>query len=165
MASHYIAQTDIRVAKGIWRSMQSKYNKAHVIYGERAVQVVKCALPILEKQLDLPPDLNIRIASVKGRVRGWYVSKQELAIVDYMLRGRQVLETLCHELVHAEQYHQGRLKTEWIDRDFQDVWMGSAVKASYTQRPWEIEAWARQVELADLVVDQLGTDFLALKKD
>ena len=162
MAAHYIASSDIKVAKNIYRSMQSKYNKKHLPYGERAVNLVIKALPILQKELDLPKDLQIRIASVKGRIKGWYASGKELAIVDYINNGRGVLETLCHELVHAEQYKQGRLRTEFVKAEYVDFWMDSPVKAAYQARPWELEAFQRQVGLADRVIKQLGESILTI---
>lgn len=162
MAAHYIASTDINVGGGIYRSMQSKYNKRHKVYADVAIDIIKKALPILKKELDLPEKLNIRVASIKGRISGWYVNGSNLAIIDYVrFSKRGILETLCHELVHAEQYKQGRLASKYDNGSYVQTWNGKPVHESYRNRPHEIEARERQVKLADKVVEVLGSKFLA----
>lgn len=156
MAAHRIAKTDRRIAPGIYRSQQSVTGyPGHIPYGDRAERIVKHALPILKEMLDLPSNLEVRLASIKGRVRGWWINGEKLAIVDYMATGRQVLESLCHELVHAEQYKQGRLDDVLVDGKWVALWFGTPVDKAYAERPFEIEAFGRQVELADSVIDKL----------
>ena len=156
MAAHRIAKTDQKVAPGIYRSHQSVYGPSnHVLYGDRAVRIVKHTLPILVELLDLPKNMDVRLASIKGRVRGWWIESENLAIIDYMATARQILEALCHELVHAEQYKQGRLSDDLIDGKWVALWFGAPVRKDYVDRPYEIEAFGRQVELADSVIDKL----------
>ena len=55
-----------------------------------------------------------------------------------------------HELVHAEQFHQGRLKLKsgmyhWNDEPHK---VGNDTYAKYRARPWEAEAFERQADLA-----------------
>jgi hypothetical protein len=164
MAKHYITSSDIKVTPHIWQSHASRYaSRSDRAQSERAINIVETALPILKKELDLPRDIKIRIASVKGNYLGWYIEREHLAVLDYKTTGRNVLEILAHELVHAEQYHQGRLAQRWRKGKYVTFWKGDAVRESYRNRPHEQEAFKRQVELADLVVQQLGTDFMVLK--
>lgn len=162
MAAHYIASSDINIGDRFYRSMQSKYNKQHKARADVTVAIIRKALPILKKELDLPEKLTIRVASIKGRINGWYISSNNLAIIDYMrMSKRMILETLCHELVHAEQYKQGRLTVQHINGSLVQVWNGKPVHKSYRSRPHEIEAYKRQVILADKVVEVLGPEFVA----
>lgn len=63
------------------------------------------------------------------------------------LRLRKILETLCHEMVHAKQYARGELYEgsrvnkhrwhgKWLDKD-----------PDYWDQPWEIEAHGRECGL------------------
>ncbi len=156
MAAHRIAKTDRRVAPGVYRSMQSVTGyPSHIPYGDRAVRIVKHALPILKELLDVPSNMDVRLASIKGRVRGWWIEGEKLAVIDYMATARQILEALCHEMVHAEQYKQGRLSDAMVDGKLVALWFGTPVHKAYSERPFEIEAFGRQTELADQVIDAL----------
>lgn len=48
----------------------------------------------------------------------------------------QQVQTLFHELAHAKQYDDGRLK---IKRDY-FIWNGKINTLPYERQPWEIEA-------------------------
>ena len=59
----------------------------------------------------------------------------------------ELLQTLAHEMVHVKQYAKGELKDvngsgvrfRWAKKVYED--------AEYTEQPWEIEAFAKEVEL------------------
>ena len=164
MAKHYITSSDIKVNSYIYQSHGSRYSsKSDRAQSERAVRLVQRAFPILKTVLDIPRDTKVRIASVKGSFLGWYIDKDHLIVLDYKTTGRNVLEILAHEMVHAEQFHQGRLAQRWRKGKYVTFWDGDAVRESYRNRPHEIEAFKRQTELADMVIDQIGTDLLVLK--
>jgi len=160
----YVTTSDIPVKSlpGVFRSRMSVYpgvaKAAHKSRGDNAVKIVAVALPILKEVLDLPPGLKIRLASLKGRWHGRYNSIQKTAVVDYINTKRSILEMLCHELVHAEQHHQKRLENRRVAGKWVSYWNGEAVRAAYMDRPYEQEAYARQVELADLVINRVGIE-------
>lgn len=77
------------------------------------------------------------------------------------------METIAHELVHAEQFNQGRLETTIMaDKNFNLVhtkkWEGVAWKSkgatynSYRNLPWEKEAFDRQAQLAIDALTSIG---------
>lgn len=53
---------------------------------------------------------------------------------------KSIIKTVIHEMVHVQQYVEGRLtQTEWMGRPHPDL--------PYRELPWEIEAFAREREL------------------
>ena len=160
----YITSSDIPVKKqpGVYRSRMSVYpaatNKIHKHYGDVAEKIVALALPILKQKLDLPPGLKIRLASMKGRWSGRYSAVAKTAVIDYCVSKKTVLEMLCHELVHAEQFHQGRLENRRVAGKWVSYWNGQKVRAAYRERPYEKEAYDRQVLLADMVINTVGLE-------
>ena len=74
--------------------------------------------------------------------------------VNQELNGKDLLETLAHELQHVKQYDCGDLKTTILkDKNgqtvgFKQTWKGEDhTKTPYWVRPWEIEARSVQSEL------------------
>ena len=131
-----------------------------------AACLIEQALPHFRKLLQLPDGIKVRIAGIKGRVRGRYVWRSKMAVLDNQLifNGNfALLEVLAHELVHAEQYYQGRLENEWVSgRGWEYRWHGEtntnrgSTYAAYRRQPWEIEAFDRQNALASQVVSALN---------
>lgn len=160
----YITTSDIPVKKqpGVYRSRMSVYpaaaNKHHKQYGDVAEKIVAVALPVLKEKLDLPPGLKIRLASMKGQWNGRYNAAAKTAVIDYIGSKKTILEMLCHELVHAEQYHQGRLENRRVAGKWVSYWNGQKVRAAYRERPYEKEAYDRQVYLADVVINTVGLE-------
>lgn len=53
---------------------------------------------------------------------------------------KSIIKTVIHEMVHVQQYVEGRLtQTEWMGRPHPDL--------PYRELPWEIEAFATEREL------------------
>lgn len=152
-----IHNTDKYVAPQIYMSLSAIYT--HSKTAHPVVATIAKALPILKKSMDLPTDLRIRVAPIKARTtNGRYCNGERLAIIDCRLDWRKALVTLCHEMVHAEQYQTGRLA--WNGRN--QIWMGQVsynrgtTYNAYRSQPWEEEAFARQESLARAVLDVLG---------
>jgi hypothetical protein len=87
----------------------------------------------------------------------------KVVVIDNRLKLSHALEVLAHELVHAEQYHQGRM--DW--NGGWNYWMGTRWSTNqgttynaYRELPWEKEAWGRQEELAKEVDRALGGIYL-----
>ena len=127
-----------------------------------AACLIEQALPHFRQLLQFPDDIKIRIAGIKGCIRGRYIWRSSLAVLDNQLiyKPRELMRVLAHELVHAEQYHQGRLAN--VLGEYR--WHGEPNKnkgstyAAYRKRPWEIEAFSRQDELGDHVAAALNLE-------
>ena len=161
-----IQSSDKLVSSNIMVAYASYYGKrkAHV---KLLVQLVQDALPVLKKVLSVPEDVTVRIGGIKGRVNGRYFSGDRCACIDDSLPIRKALEVLAHELVHAEQYHTGRLSYNYVSgKGYVANWSGEAVHnkgttyRAYRAQPWEQEAWDRQAKLAAVVASVLGRDDL-----
>jgi hypothetical protein len=88
-----------------------------------------------------------KIEGVKGKAGK--TDKREITIViDSKLSKANMVSALAHEMVHVKQIAFGQL-TGKVARNGQVVtyWCGKRVSVSYINRPWEIEAFARQKEL------------------
>lgn len=125
--------------------------RAYIGNANSIAELVTKALPHARKLLDLPEHLVYHIRPLGGKYNGVYMnffSKIELEVRRTNLGN--ILETIMHELVHAEQFHQGRLKLKsgmyhWHDAPHK---VGNDTYAKYRARPWEAEAFERQADLA-----------------
>lgn len=114
-------------------------------------ELVVRAMPHARKLLVLPEHIVFHIRPLGGKYNGVYMNffnKVELEVRRTNLGS--ILETIMHELVHAEQFHQGRLKLKsgmyhWNDEPHK---VGNDTYAKYRARPWEAEAFERQPDLA-----------------
>lgn len=71
-------------------------------------------------------------------------------VLDSRLLMSQLLLTLAHEMVHVKQICRGQYSGK-IARNgrLQAQWCGKVIKAKYEDRPWEIEAFGRQMGLVE----------------
>ena len=156
-----IKSTDKMVSKGIYMSASAIYT--HTKSAKIIALMIKRSLPEFRKQLNLPRDVQFRVAPIKAKnTNGYYMVEGKLAVIDCRLGWAKALEVIAHELVHAEQYHQGRLKHKMSRGRWRPFWMGSSAFSkgttyqAYRKQPWEIEAWGRQAELAEKVCVDLN---------
>lgn len=153
------AATDKTVAP--WTTMSLSAIYSHTTRANAVAEMVVKALPVLKRMLNVPHNVKVRIAPIKAKnVNGRYYNGAKVAVIDCRLGARKALETLCHEMVHAEQYHTGRLvASPWSKGD---LWKGQLITnrgttyAAYRNLPWEEEAFARQADLARAVLEELG---------
>jgi hypothetical protein len=120
--------------------------------------VVKRALPEFKNILKLPSNVAFRVAPIKARkTNGYYDVENKLVTLDCRLEWDRALEVMAHELVHAEQYHTGKLKKRFMyKKGWLHYWNGTVGKKgttynAYREQPWEQEAWSRQAALAERV--------------
>lgn len=60
----------------------------------------------------------------------------------------RLMFTLAHEMVHVKQIAKGQYKGKIAKNGkLQRCWMGKVVTAKYIDRPWEKEAFGREIEL------------------
>jgi len=98
---------------------------------------------------DFDDDVEFHVRPVRGNTHGWYRSRRKRIEIDPRYGTKKVLDTIAHELVHAEQYKQGRLA--WDSKKLVSLWNGKFHKRGTTYKqyrnlPWEIEARQRAAE-------------------
>lgn len=148
-----IYDSDVDQGDRIWCARVAIYNKQYKPeHTDHMVTMFKQAIPVFRTMLDFPEDTKFRIAPIKARCKnGMYQSMTKTVTVDNRLKLSHALEVLAHELVHAEQYHQGRMTWE----KGYNYWMGQrwckgqgSNYNAYRELPWEKEAWGRQEKLS-----------------
>jgi hypothetical protein len=155
-----ICKTDKHIGGGIYLSASSYLNQRNLPGTLMVATVVNRSIDLFRKHLDFSKDIKVRITSLRGRDNG-RCSDSGVIELDCKLGWAKALEVLAHELVHAEQYHQGRLKHKMSRGRWRQFWMGSSSYSkgttyqAYRKQPWEIEAWGRQAELAEKVCVEL----------
>jgi hypothetical protein len=83
-------------------------------------------------------------------------------ILDSRLPTQQLIQTIAHEMVHVKQIARGRLQTRFVKKKLINVWYGKEYTADdliYYQRPWELEAFRQERELAYRLWDVIKGDF------
>lgn len=94
--------------------------------------------------------VNFRIAQLEDDTLGQYRIAQNLVTIAPIARkDSEILETLSHEMVHAEQVYRGTMAKNAIGI----IWNGKQYDNTipYNLRPWEIEAKKRQAKIAALI--------------
>lgn len=119
--------------------------------------------PLIREMLDLPDNFSINFKPLSRLLNGRYSSLFKEASINAKLSPRSIMQTLFHELVHAEQYHTGKLKRELCmkRRQYVSLWDGQEFDFvnfrknydKYRSLPWEVEAFGRETEL---LVEFLG---------
>ncbi len=72
-------------------------------------------------------------------------------MLDSNLRDQDLIETICHEMVHVKQFALGQAQIRYRGDKASFFWMGKRVKASYWDQPWEHDAWRREKVLASRI--------------
>lgn len=74
------------------------------------------------------------------------------------LSNTEMLQTLCHEMVHAHQFARGDLKIlELKGSKFRGMWEGKEIVAKYSRsNPWEVEAHSKDRPLTLEIIQELG---------
>ena len=122
-------------------------------------------LPKAREILDFGNDFDIVIRCIRKKsfitVDGVYSDARKVLEINPRVETlNAVIETLAHELVHAEQFKQGRLKSDfadvykeepiWVWEDMLEV-SPTTIKdyEAYRKLPWEVEAYDRQNKIAE----------------
>lgn len=160
-----IRPTDIKIAPNIYVAADCIYNKKKRYYTKTVARVVYHTLGKFRTLLNFNRAVVIRICSIKGTTEGRFYDGSRVAEISYRLGEESALQVLAHELVHAEQYYEGRLrKTFDSKKGWIHSWQGcknfskGSTYSAYRNQPWEKEAWGRQEELAKKVREMLETE-------
>lgn len=122
------------------------------------VKMVELTLPVFRTLLNLPEDLFVRLATNR-RYLGTYHNSQLKVTINPNLKYGKFLQVLAHELVHAEQYYDGRLSMGIYRGRYVNIWnkvrydiVNVGVNYDkYRNQPWEKEAYEREEALAQEV--------------
>lgn len=123
-------------------------------------QLAADAFPLFADHLNFPSNIRIIVRYFKGNRRGCYIEGLKTAFLTPRARTKKgFVSTLAHELIHAEQYHTGRLvnkgrREKWWDG--KPVGNKGSTYDRYRDLPWEIDAFGRQDEIALAVMKSLG---------
>lgn len=158
-----LRDSDKMITSNIYASGFAYYNKPMKKSTMFAISMIDRSLPEFRKLLNIPKDIKFRVAPLKTRgLHGCYWKGSKVAEIDPRVSSKALLGVIAHELVHAEQYNEGRLDQEYVRGRYVHSWNGSLVMnkgttyAAYRNQPWEIEAFERQGVLADTVANKLG---------
>lgn len=139
-------------------SLKYGYDKKYVDKANTSLDMIKMVMPIARKLLDVPNHIKVHLKPNR-RANAYYAHSERKVVIDPR-RCRtyvEVIAALMHELVHAEQFKQGRL--ELTTKTMK--WMGKPVVqetrdfVKYRAQPWEVEAFRREKELCDQVAKEL----------
>jgi hypothetical protein len=143
-------------------SLKYGYDKRYALKSEATAELFKTALRCAYEIMKLPPDLKIALRPLPRKtLNGYYTHRLKKVVIDPR-KGEllTLLQTLAHELVHAEQFHDGRFAI--TPRSYQ--WCGKDVKLEsrnylkYISQPWEAEAFRRQNGIAQELVDLIAEE-------
>lgn len=155
-------KSDKHVGGGIFMAAAILYS-ARRNRGLDVAHVVNRTIDAFKRYLNVPEDMKVRIATLPKGCSGRYVSNRRTVEISYKLNWRQAMEVLAHEMVHAEQYHEGRLD-HTFHHGFKWLWHGKIYSnrtsyAAYREQPWEQEAFDRQGPITDWVIADLDEQY------
>jgi hypothetical protein len=155
----------------------AKYYKAYKKNTPLVLATVEKALPFLKQEFPLVDfsKVQVTIRPIKGPATGTARTVWGTAKIDIdcrMNNVKRILDTLAHEITHAEQYQTKRLQLDRTVREDGDyrlchVWVedgqeqkfppncGSTYKA-YRALPWEVEAFARGEAFANKYAERIA---------
>jgi len=152
---------EIKIADAIMYGRLKEYKSRSIMIKDLIVGM----LPKAREILDFGDDFGISIRCIRPKsfiaIDGVYSdSRKVLEINPRVDTLNSVIQTFAHELVHAEQFKQGRLKSDFADVYKQEpIWVWedklqvspSTIKdfESYRKLPWEVEAFDRQNKITE----------------
>ena len=165
MVRKVLKNTDVRISDTVMVAQCVIYKKDSN-KGIITCRLVDKTLEKFRKYLDFPKSLVVRVCSFKSKqTRGRYFCDEEVVELGYNQSWDRALETLAHELVHAQQYYTGTLEQKLINRKWVYHYKGDPVfdrgstYKSYRALPWEKEAFSQQKKLADFVKEDMESEY------
>lgn len=141
---------------------ETKTNLVNTIPNDTINNVINILTPLL----DIKPSL-IFVVPIKETIIRAFIKKHNKMLsgfiipgeniytiyIDTTLTGDELIEVLCHEMVHLKQLQSNEL--ELINNNFK--WRGHYINEDipYNRRPWEIAAYRKQRHLKKMVKEKL----------
>ena len=138
---------NVQVSRALWR-----------LHGDRLhvpALFLEQAYLVLRDLVTISQDTRIRICTFRSKNTLAEWDNNNLCASVGLNHKRTMIKKLAHELVHAEQFHTGRLVFDGRHK----LWQGEIVKnrgrtwQNYLALPWEREARSREDELTKVVYD------------
>lgn len=152
---------EIKIADAIMYGRLKEFKPRSIMIKDLIVGM----LPKARELVDFTDDFGISIRCIRPKrfiaIDGVYShARKVLEISPKIDTLNSVIQTFAHELVHAEQFKQGRLKSDfadvykeepiWVWEDKLQVSPGTIKDYdSYRKLPWEVEAFDRQDKIAE----------------
>lgn len=148
----------------ITSSLKYGYDNKYTEFSKTVAELFELSLEAAKKFMKLPLGVSIELRPLR-KAHGLYNHRRLKIVVDPR-RGDLIhkdmatlLTTLAHELVHAEQFAEGRFSVDAVSYQ----WNGQRVKLktsydTYMKQPWEVEAFGRQEEVKNKIIDILAEE-------
>jgi len=143
----------------VFTTVQAWYSKDKKNKTREYIELANKILPFLKTKLNFSDDVKVVVSFTKGkRNLGWYNSAFNTAVIDSRQPYKRFINSMIHELVHAQQHHLGQLAIEtyrggysffWNNKDFGKL---PHSHAKYLALPWEVEARKVALELTKEVL-------------
>lgn len=137
---------------GIYGTLSAIYGAEYKAYTARHFPIVINATRYLRTVLKIKGTEKVIFKPIKGKTTGLHYGNTGNIFVDMRQSTLKVVETIAHELIHAEQFNTGRLvRPGGVPFS---LWEGNPYNSSprtyeeYRALPWEKEAFERSPELA-----------------
>jgi hypothetical protein len=148
---YHISHNLMYEARGAWKPLI-----------KTRIKLLDKLLPLVLEHIDVDMSVvTIRLRKLNKKYGQAWGNFVELSL-PYLTLNADVLNAISHELVHVEQFQQGRL-TSIIDKNYKiiDVFEGKEYAdghallktdiEAYNETPWEKEAYRRQEQIYKLV--------------
>jgi len=152
-------QQTVQIVGNIHGTTAAVYNKLYKEHTFKHFPVIVKAFDRLLSMLDVSQDQIMIFKPIRGKTDGLFFLNSNRIFVDPRSTTLNVVTYLAHELVHAEQFKQGRMTWKPGMSTGQRLWNGTdyarpgiygpaRTYQDYRALPWEQEAFGRQDALA-----------------
>lgn len=138
-------------------SLKYGYDRQYAVKSEATAELFSVAIRCAYSIMKLPSNIRVCLRPLPRKtLNGYYTHCLKKVVIDPRKGDLLTLmRTLAHELVHAEQFHDGRFAI--TAKSYQ--WCGKDVKLEnrnylkYIAQPWEAEAFKRQNGIAQELIE------------
>lgn len=147
----------VNLGNHIYATRSSYYNPLSRIMTRSAGRIIQQAMQQLQYYLILPDDQRVVIRHLPEEINACFMFvSQQVHIDPRRDTVFDLVETLAHECVHAEQYFTNRVGFRVTEHDQYIRYEGTLYQVTDQNvgdetHPWETEAYERQHQLATLV--------------
>jgi hypothetical protein len=157
-------QKIVQIVGNFYGTTAAVYNKMYKEHTFKHFPVIVKALDRLLTILDVDPNQKIIFKPIKGNTAGLFFMNSNKVFIDPRVNTFTAVTNIAHELVHAEQFKQGRMTWKpgmdvgqrlWSNGDMYarpGIYGPAKTYADYRKLPWEAEAFGRQDGLARLAL-------------
>lgn len=126
-------------------------SKVKKLFIEQVVEFLAQKLRLNKRNFELDVIVRKNLAKNNGYngAAQKHAPGEFLLFVDSGLDAEKMIQVLAHEMVHINQLVLGQLRIDVDEYGFAThYWRGKKCNEAYFDRPWEIDAWAKERLLA-----------------